>query len=91
MQPNETAFRLVLGDLDDKSIFINWGKNERELVFRKLLDKTTLTAFAKKINHDYTTLGEIKNGGVKPSGHVYLSLYKILGLTARLGALKISS
>ncbi len=50
-----------------------------------------LTYLAKLINYNLPTLSEIKNGTVKPSGYVYLSLYNFLNLKPNLMDLKISS
>lgn len=86
-----SQFKITCDDLNDKSIFINWSNEEREKLFTLLLKRMSLTYFAKLINHDLPTLSEIKNGTVKPSGYVYFSILKILGLNVNLRSLSISS
>ena len=82
---------LNLDNLDDRSMYINWEVNERNNLFESLLKKITLSQFSRLINHDQTVLSDIKNGKVKPSGHVYFSILEYLGLKKDLFSLVISS
>lgn len=60
-------------------------------MFGELLNKMNLAKTAQSIKHDAATLCEIKNGTVKPSGRVYLSMCQIIGSSPRLENLEISS
>ena len=86
-----SQLKITYNDINDKSIFINWGGEEREEIFKEILKAMSLRVLAKTINHDIPTLSEIKNGTVKPSTRVYFSILNMLNLNIDLCSLTISS
>lgn len=78
-------------DLIDTSLFINWNDKEREKIFKKLNEEYSIKELAKMLNHDETTLYQIRTGEVKPSTKLYFSFLDILKIRVKITSLRISS
>jgi intein/homing endonuclease len=86
-----SQFKIQLEDLNCRSIFVNWGANERTRLFKIALSSRSLTKLASDLDYDLPTLSEVKNGFVKPSGEIYLSLCSLAGICPDITGITVSS
>ena len=93
MSKNNTCsiLNITRDDLIDTSLFINWGDEEREKIFKRLNEDYSVKELAKILNHEITTLYEIRIGKVKPSTKLYFSLLDLLNNDMNINSLIISS
>lgn len=83
--------RITKDDLIDNSLFINLNDEERIEVFEKINKIWSINELAGILNHDKTTLYQIRTGEVKPSTKIYFYLLSILKLEAKITFLELSS
>ena len=93
MSKNNTnsILNITKDDLIDTSLFINWNDEEREKIFKRLNKDYSIKELAKILNHDITTLYDIRTGKVKPSTKLYFSFLDLLNNDVDINSLIISS
>lgn len=88
---NNSILNITKEDLIDTSLFVNWDKEERNDIFNRLNESLDIKELAKILNHDETTLYQIRTGEVKPSTKLYFSFVDILGKQIGINFIKLSS
>src|SRR3989344_7755992 len=86
-----SILKITKEDLTDYSIFVNWGGDERIKIFKKINEFYSIKELAKILNHDETTLYQIRTGKVKPSTKLYFSFLDMLKLDSSINSLILSS
>ena len=86
-----SILKITQEDLIDSSLFVNWDDKERTEIFGKVNKIYYVKDLARILNHDKTTLYEIRTGEVKPSTKIYFPLLNILKVEAKITSLFLSS
>ena len=76
--------KITKDDLIDSSLFVNWNDRERAEIFEKVNKIYDVKDLARILNHNETTLYEIRIGKVKPSTKLYFSFLDILKVESNL-------
>ena len=88
---NNSILNITRDDLIDTSLFVNLDREEREDIFKRLNKNYSIKELAKMLNHDETTLYEVRTGNVKPSTKLYFSFLDMLAIKMDIKSLEISS
>ena len=86
-----SILKITKEDLIDTSLFVNWNEKERTEVFEKVNKIYDVKNLARILNHDKTTIYEIRTGKVKPSTKLYFYFMELLSLKINFNSLSLSS